>query len=464
MIRFLNAYFPLRTVFLGISEVCLLTLAFVGAAVACLGANDAAVMLRYEQGFLRIAVIAAALIACMYYCDLYESSILRNRREILTRLIQVMGVSCILLAILYYFYPPLELARGILLIGFSLGAVMLFFWRRLFLMVNALPQFAERGLIVGDSLLADVLATELRTRPELGIRIVGQLQGFETSEIRSEGGPDQQDAERLLISAKLYNPDRIIVAFSERRLKLPVDALLELKSSGVQIQEAATLYEAVTGKVHIETLRAGQLLFSSGFNVSPTRLLYKRIASIILSSTALVLMFPLMLLAALAIRLDSPGPVIFRQKRVGRGGALFTVYKFRTMFDRADEANNHRPAEVSDVRVTRVGRWLRRTRIDELPQLINILCGDMHFVGPRPFVINQEQECVAQIPFYRHRWDVKPGATGWAQVNRGYNVTLDDNKEKLAYDLFYIKNISAGLDILIVFQTLKILLLGRGSR
>ena len=171
-----------------------------------------------------------------------------------------------------------------------------------------------------------------------------------------------------------------------------------------------------------------------------------------------------MLLAAIAIRLDSPGPVIFRQKRVGEQGKLFTVFKFRSMFDGSRQDWHLTPAEHGDARVTRVGKWLRRTRVDELPQLFNIMKGDMAFVGPRPFVPEQEEECAAKIPFYRERWLVKPGATGWAQINRGYNVTIDDNRDKLAYDLFYIKNVSFGLDLFIMFSTLKILLLGRGGR
>jgi len=169
-----------------------------------------------------------------------------------------------------------------------------------------------------------------------------------------------------------------------------------------------------------------------------------------------------MLLIVLAIRLDSPGPAIFRQKRVGRGGKTFTLYKFRSMFDGLQA--DHRPAEKEDDRITRLGSVLRRTRLDELPQLYNILRGDMHFVGPRPFVPEQEHELVTAIPFYNQRWNVKPGATGWAQVNRAYCATVEDNAEKLAYDLFYIKNMSISLDLLILFKTIKILLLGRGGR
>ena len=464
MIRFLHTYFPSRTVFLGISEAFLVILAFVSAAVARLGFGDAAVMLSYEQGLMRIVIISAAFVTCMYCFDLYDSSILRNRREIMSRLIQVLGTVCILLAMFCYLYPPLELGRGIFLIGLSVGAVMLFFWRWLFLRISALPQFAERELIVGDGSISDLLTAELRNRLEFGMRVVGQLKGLENSNVKQPAISPEEEVEELLCVVKSYEPDRVIVAFDERRGKLPVEALLKLKSSGVQIQDGADLYEAITGKVHIETLRASSLLFSPGFRVSQPLLIYKRTASLVLSTIGLVLTFPLMVAAAIAIYLDSGGPIIFRQRRVGHEGKIFTVYKFRSMVNCANGDDNYRPAEISDLRFTRVGRWLRRMRIDELPQLINILVGDMHFIGPRPFVINQEQECVGKIPFYRQRWVARPGATGWAQVNRGYNVSIDDNKEKLAYDLFYIKNISVGLDLLILFKTLKILLLGRGSR
>jgi lipopolysaccharide/colanic/teichoic acid biosynthesis glycosyltransferase len=169
-------------------------------------------------------------------------------------------------------------------------------------------------------------------------------------------------------------------------------------------------------------------------------------------------------LIALAIFLDSGGPVIFKQERVGQNGRIFILYKFRTMAVGTDDGRNPQPTEIADTRFTRIGRVLRRTRLDELPQLFNILLGDMEFIGPRPFVPNQERDCMENIPHYRHRWTVRPGVTGWAQVNRGYNVTIEDNKEKLAYDLYYIKNQSIGLDLLVILKTMKVLLLGLGSR
>ena len=464
MFRLLNAYFPTRTVFLGISETCLVAALFVAATIARLGASDAVIMLNYEQGFLKILVVSVAFIACMYYFDLYDSSILNNPREVHTRLIQMQGTVCLILAGLYYIYPSLGLGRRIFVVGFILAAIALLIWRHFFLILTALPQFAERALILGDSPLGESLIAELECRPILGIRVVGQLKSFGEANGDLRSMSNEEKTEALLSSVKRYKPDRIFVALSERRRGLPFEALLQLHGLGVKIQEGSDVYEAVTGKVPLESLGLSWLLSSLDLQRSRPSLIYKRAASLVLSVLALILFLPAMALISLAIRLDSAGPVIFRQKRVGEQGKIFTLYKFRTMVDGADQDDNHRPAEADDSRFTRVGRLLRRTRMDELPQLFNILRGDMHFVGPRPFVFNQEQECLEKIPYYRIRWAVKPGATGWAQVNRGYNVSIEDNKEKLAYDLFYIKNFSWGLDLLIFVKTIKILLLGRGSR
>jgi sugar transferase (PEP-CTERM system associated) len=472
LIRFLHAYFPTRTVFLGISESCLVALAFVAATIARLGPSDATLMLEYERGIVKILVASAAFITCMYYFDLYNSSILSNRREVLSRLIAVLGTACILLAILYYVYPTLELGRGIFAIGCLLVAVVLLLWRKLFSAINSQPQFAERALIFGDSPLALSLLSELESRPELGLRVVSHIlaDGNENNAPYGERNESAEEpfesiaCEELSRAVNAHRVSRIVVAMRDRRGKMPVEFLLSLKSRGLLIQDGIDVYEAITGKVPIESLRLGWLLFTPGFPGSRPSAIFRRAFSLILSAVILVLALPVMALIALAIRLDSVGPAIFRQKRVGQEGKIFTLYKFRTMTTGSDRDGNFRPAQTTDDRFTRVGGWLRRTRLDELPQVINILRGDMNFVGPRPFVPNQEKECLERIPHYSQRWAVKPGATGWAQVNRGYCATIEDNEEKLAYDLFYIKNVSMGLDILILFKTIKNLLLGRGSR
>jgi exopolysaccharide biosynthesis polyprenyl glycosylphosphotransferase len=462
VIRILHTHFPTRTLFLGIAEACLVPLAFVAATVARLGSNDARIMLSYEQGLFKISLVSAVFVTCMYYFDLYDSTILSNRREVLTRLIQVLGAMCILMAALYYLDPSLGLGRGIFLIGLVLMAFLLLLSRRLFVLANTHPQFAERVLVLGEGELSDSLICEIQSRRELGVRVVGHIKQFASQKGLQNLVAESHLAE-IVHSMEPYKPDRIIVAMGDHCDSLPVEeALLHLRSKGVLIQDGLEVYEAIMGKIPIQSLRLSWLLFSPGFRDARPFLVYKRICSILLSAIGLVLTFPLLIFIGLIIRVDSPGPVIFRQKRVGKHGQVFTLYKFRTMVDGADQ--NCRPAEKRDDRFTRVGGILRRTRLDELPQLVNIFRGDMHLIGPRPFVPNQEQECLENIPYYRQRWAITPGATGWAQVNRGYNVSIEDNKDKLAYDLFYIKHMSIGLDLLILFKTIKILLLGRGGQ
>jgi len=453
------------------SETFLVTLGFVSAAVARLGASDAAVMLRNEQGFLKIVVISAAFVISMYYFDLYDSSVLRNRRELLTRLIQVVGTVCVLLAILYYVYPPLELGRGIFAIGVSLVGIILLLWRRLFLAIYSQAELADRVLLFGDGPLAVPLMREVESRPELGLRIVTQFV-VPSNGIAQTGSDPRAEDERLSTAAdedlfravEIHRVNRILVAFGDRRGKLPVEDLLRLKSRGVRIQDGTDVYESITGKVPVESLRLGWLLFSPGFCVSRFYLIYKRLASFLISMSGLLLSLPLLPFIALAIKLTSRGPVFYAQKRVGRDGSVFECHKFRTM--RADAEADTGPtwAGDDDPRITPVGRFLRISRLDEIPQLWNVLRGDMSLVGPRPERPEFVERLGREISHYHLRHTVRPGITGWAQIRFKYSSSVEDAKEKLRYDLFYIKNMSPGLDFLILFQTIKIILLGRGAQ
>lgn len=434
------------------------------ATVARLGRGATAYLFDYHRGSFKILAASLGILICMYYFDLYDSSILRSRREVIIRLIQVLGTVYSLSVLIYYLYPPMELGRGIFVIGLVFTALLLLLWRELFLMINRVPEFSARTLILGDSPMGQSLMQELALRPELGMRVVGQLDTLESGQDRSAQMSNAECTERLLSSVKYYGPDHIVVALGERRGRLPVESLLQLKSQGISIHDSAELYEAVTGMIPLDAFRLSWLLFSPDFRVSRRKPVARRAASLFLSFTCIVLTFPLMAFIALAIFLDSEGPVIFKQKRVGQHGKQFTLYKFRTMRINREDDRCSRPTEIADERFTRIGRILRRMRLDELPQLVNILIGDMAFVGPRPFVPSQEEECLEQIPHYRHRWAIRPGVTGWAQVNRGYNVTIEDNRQKLAYDLYYIKNQSIGLDLLILLKTMKVALLGVGSR
>ncbi len=459
MIRLFNAYFPTRTILLTVTEALLVTMSFVVAVVLWAGtATDAKIYLLYLNGLGRILLVVAVFVVLMYYFDLYDSFVLSNRREVVTRLVGVLGSAFVALAVLYYAFPEISLGGSSLWVGVGIVAVAVPLWRRLFFVLNRSARFSERAIIYGGGPLATALMREVTNRSELGVKVVGFV-GENTPTV-----PDipllEGDIDELV---ERQGVQRVVVTMGDRRGKLPVELLLKLKARGIHIQDGPDYYESVTGKIPLDSLRLSWLLFSPGFHVRTALHLYKRVFSLALGTIAIIVTAPLMLLAAIAIRLDSPGPVIFRQKRVGQNGRLFDIYKFRSMYAGSDK-KELTPAEHGDTRVTPVGKWLRRTRVDELPQLFNIVKGDMAFVGPRPFVPEQEMECGEKIPYYKERWLVKPGATGWAQINRGYNVTLEDNQEKLAYDLFYIKNVSFGLDLYILFATVKTLVLGRGGR
>lgn len=273
------------------------------------------------------------------------------------------------------------------------------------------------------------------------------------------GGLDQVGE---LIAAQ--RPHRIVLALQELRRQLPVAELLAARSAGVQIEESPTLFERVTGRVVLESIRPSWLILSDGFRTSTWLRLYQRATSMAFALVGLVLLSPVLALVAVAIKLDSRGPVIYRQERVGRNGRCFQVLKFRSM--RADAEQSCGPvwAQQRDPRITRVGAWLRKLRLDEVPQLFNILQGQMNLVGPRPERPKFVDEFRRAIPYYDIRHSVRPGITGWAQVSRDYGASLEDAREKLEYDLFYIKNLSLWLDLFIIFQTTKIIALGRGAR
>jgi sugar transferase (PEP-CTERM system associated) len=466
VIRLLNAYIPVRTVLLAVSEAALIVAALLAATMVFLGANGHLVLYQvlYQQRIVKIGVVSLVCMLCMYYYDLYDSLVLDSGREAFIRLIQVLGTACLILAVLYGFYPNLRMGLGVLSSGAVLVGVSLIGWRRMFVILNRSPRFTERAVILGEGPLATSVAEEIQKRPELGMHVQGYVTCCPGSGSAMNGLKCLGDVKDLTAVVNQKRINRIIVTLSDGPGRMSVADLLQLKTHGVRVDEGVDFYENVTGKVPLDSLRLTSLLSSRGFRVSRGLIIYNRLSSMALSSLLLVLTLPVLGLIALAIWLDSGFPVFFRQERVGKDGKVFAIYKFRTMQTNADPDGRVRPAQEDDERFTRVGRWLRRTRLDELPQLYNILRGDMHCVGPRPFARDEEERLVKQIPFYSQRWTVKPGATGWAQVQRPYCATLEDNIEKFSYDLFYVKNMSVGLDLVILFKTVKILLQGRGAR
>jgi sugar transferase (PEP-CTERM system associated) len=462
MVRLFNVYIPARSLFLVLAEALLTTVCLL-AAFALRLRSDFELALVYEQGLFKILVASSVLMICMYYYDLYDSQMLHRPMEVLTRLFQVLGTATVILALLYYLFPQVQLGRQSLMLWVAFSGPTLLGWRWLFQFLNKYQRLSQRTLILGTGSTGAAVMTEINARPELGLTLLGYV-GNAPSETDAHETPFLGRLEQLSEVVEQRRVQRIVLAVEDRRGRLPVDALLELKKTGVIIQDAPELYEAVTGRVLLAALRPSWLLFSDGFCVSRPTLVYKRLASLIFGTAAALITAPLMVIVALAIWLDSGRPILFRQKRIGKGGKPFMILKFRSMRADADGDGAARPAAYNDSRVTRVGHFIRRLRLDELPQLFNIIRGDMYFVGPRPFAANEEIDFSKTIPFYSHRWTVRPGATGWAQVRRGYCATREDNLEKLAYDLYYVKNLSLGLDLLVLFETVKILLLGRGGR
>jgi sugar transferase (PEP-CTERM system associated) len=264
--------------------------------------------------------------------------------------------------------------------------------------------------------------------------------------------------------AKDKGVHRVIVAMPNRRGTLPVEELLALRVAGVKIEEATSWLEKITGRIEVEQLYPSWFIFAEGFRFSTINRILRRTLNFTAALIGLVFSLPLLPFIALSVKLGSKGPALYRQKRVGRGGALFYCYKFRTMRRDAEADTGATWATDDDPRITRIGKVLRSSRLDEIPQLWCVLKGDMHFVGPRPERPEFVEWLSREIPYYGMRHVVRPGITGWAQVQYKYGNTLEDAREKLQYDLFYIKNASVGLDLVILFQTIKIVLLGRGAK
>jgi sugar transferase (PEP-CTERM system associated) len=408
-------------------------------------------------------LIALGCQLCLYARDLYGGRISTNRQEVFVRLFQALGVSSIVFAVVYTLFPSLVIGRGVFVGAVTLAAVLILGWR--VALVWATTQFGprERLLLVGTNAGAIALAAELCDRTDLGVDIVGFVESDSPGHAGSAATPIIGTVEDIPAIVRARSVDRVVVSLSDARGKLPMDKLLEMKLDGVQFAHLASVYEEYTGKIAVDNLRPSWLIFSSGFSKTRLLTIAKRALDIAAALLGIALSAPMQVLVAAAVRLTSRGPVIYRQNRVGLDGQIFMMRKFRSMREDAEAATGPVWARAHDDRVTPIGGLLRRTRLDELPQLWNVLVGDMSLVGPRP----ERPEFVATlthaIPFYGQRHVVKPGVTGWAQVRYTYGASDEDAMQKLQYDLFYIKHLSIWLDLYIMLRTVKVVLLGRNA-
>ena len=401
---------------------------------------------------------------CLYYAELYDFKILTDRREVFLRLIQALGSTSLILAFLYFWFPALVIGRGVFVLSACFVICGVGGWRIVYEWVTGQIGSRERLLLIGTSPAAVTLAKELFDRKDLGVHIVGFIDpdparvGERLFNPAIVGTPD--DIPEII---RTHAVDRVVVSLADARGRLPMDRLLEMKLDGVSFDHIATVYEEYTGKIAVENLRPSWLIFSEGFRKSARLRALKRATDLIVAGLGLIATMPVMLLVALAVRVSSQGPVLFTQQRVGLNNKVFTLYKFRSMRDNAEAATGAVWATPGDARITPIGRFLRKTRLDELPQFWNVLRGDMSLVGPRPERPEFVRELTKQIAFYGQRHVVKPGLTGWAQVRYSYGASVEDALQKLQYDLFYAKNMSVGLDLFIIFKTIQTVVLRRGT-
>lgn len=421
-------------------------------------------LIHFAYPIPKAVLFALVFQFCLHLRDVYDYRKTYSSGQFLGRLSQALVAAAGVLIIIYYVFPSLMVGRGIFLIGLVLSSMFLTFWHlflRFYFDVRA-PH--TNLLVIGTGRLARELVTEILRHPELGMKVCGfvdddpALVGSSVVNPRVVGL--SSDLPKIVSD---YRVDHVVVELKDRRGRLPIHELLTMKIRGVGIEDATSLYERVTGKIAIENLKPSWMIFNAGFGSSSSMILQKRILSVVFSSLLLLLFSPIILILMILIRLDSPGPVFFGQERVGQDGETFTLWKFRSMCDNAEKESGPVWASANDKRITRVGRFLRRTRQDELPQLWNVLKGDMSLVGPRPERPQFVKELATLIPFYHLRHSVKPGVTGWAQINYRYGSSVRDAVEKLQYDLFYIKHMSWLLDFLIVFETVKTVLVRSGS-
>ena len=454
-----------RLLVLAALETGLIVLAVAIAAYLRFGDETWEVVVN-EHGLAKTLLLAGVTQLCLYYADLYDLRVVSDRRELFIRMLEALGAAAFILAGIYFWFPGTVIGRGVFMMAAVLIISFVAGWRMLFDWAGRRLAPRERLLIVGTNGPALMLARELHERrQELGVAIAGFV-----------------DPDPARVGAHVINPgvigtvddipailrrggvDRVVVSLSDARGKLPMDRLLEMKlDRGVAFSHLATVYEEYTGKIAVENLRPSWLIFSEGFRKSAVVETAKRTMDLVLASVGLAVASPLLLLTAVAIKLTSRGPVLYHQQRVGRHGRLFTVHKFRSMRVDAEDGTGPVWARENDSRVTPVGRVLRRTRLDELPQLWNVLKGEMSLVGPRPERPSFVAELTRTIPFYGLRHGVRPGVTGWAQVRYTYGASVEDAMEKLQYDLFYIKHFTIAFDLFILVSTIKTIIQRRGA-
>ena len=466
MLRIFKQYYPIRNIFFVIGEGLVIYASVFLASWMVIKTDPAG----FNQWvWLKIFLITFVCQTFLYYNDLYDLTVTDSFLELGIRLLQALGASAIFLAGIYFIFPGVIIGHGIFIVSVGFIILLIVSWRFCYKLVLDHDLFNQKIILMGSGDLAQNIMNEINKKKDCGYNMLVNVQ--ECSENNNfpnkKNTPStiyKQDYEDLCELAEELKINKIVVALTEKRGALPTKELLKCRVKGIEVIEGTSFYEMLKGKLIVEQINPAWLIFSKGFQKSRTKRFFKRTLDIILSIILLILLLPVIIITAILIKSDSKGPVIFSQKRVGENKNQYLVYKFRSMVENAEKQSGPVWAQDKDPRITRVGRVIRKLRVDEIPQLWNVLKGDMSFVGPRPereFFVEKLEDV---IPYFTERFTVKPGITGWAQVCYGYGASVEDAIEKLNYDLFYIKNMSIFMDLMIVLRTIKIVFFGKGAR
>ena len=465
MLRIFKKYYPIRILFFVIGEALVMFTSVLMAAWLIQGADG----FKLDNWlFFQILFITIVCQVCLYYNDLYDFNVARSFNEMSLQLLQAISVAAVLLVIVCLIFPTFTINARIILLGVSFLILLIASWRYGYLLILNQGLFNQKILLVGSGDLTRKIKKEISARKDCGYTIA-----FEIPEAADDANCGHEITTEWCCQANLHSLcelaldlgiKKIVVGLTERRQKFPAKELLKCRVEGIDVLDGNSFYEMLTGKLVVSAINPSWFIFSDGFRKSTSRRLLKRTLDFLFSFVMLILFLPLMALIAVLIKIDSKGPVFYTQERIGERGKTFRMLKFRSMVCDAEKECGPVWAKSDDQRITRVGRIIRKLRFDEIPQLWNVLKGEMSFVGPRPereYFVDQLKKI---IPYYSERLTVKPGISGWAQVSYGYGASVEDAIEKLNYDLFYIKNFSVYLDLMIVLKTIKIVIFGSGAR
>jgi sugar transferase (PEP-CTERM system associated) len=466
MLRIFKQYYPIRNIFFFIGEGIAI---FAAVTLACWLLLNGELFGFNEWLYLKILLISLVCQTCLYYNDLYDLKVTDTFQELGIRLLQSLGIAAIILAGIYVIFPKAIVGSGIFAVSIVFVIILIVSWRFFYALILSHGIFNQKIILLGSGPLAQNILDEIIHRKDSGYTIALNVQdALEDSDASCDQIQAEiickKDYDGLCELAEQLDIKKVIVAIKERRGKLPLKELVKCRVKGIDVIEGTSFYEMLAGKLIVDQINPAWIIFSKGFYKSRTRRFIKRVLDLILSVFMIVLFLPLIIVTSVLIKIDSTGPLFFSQERVGMNKKPYRLYKFRSMVQDAEKQSGPVWASDNDKRTTRVGKVIRKWRIDEIPQLWNVLKGDMSFVGPRPereFFVNKLEII---IPYYVERFSVKPGISGWAQVCYSYGASVDDAVEKLNYDLFYIKNMSVFMDLMIILRTIKIVLFGKGSR